>query len=89
MKHRIKFFAALVALMFAVGMPMACGDDGGNIVDEPECGDGIMEGTEECDMDDFGGQFCSDINPLFVRGYLYCLPTCEIDVAHCELPECL
>jgi len=88
MQRRLTYLAALVALVFAVGVPLACGGDGGDVVDDPVCGDGIMEGTEECDGDDFGGRFCSDENPLFVGGYLYCLPTCEIDVAHCELPVC-
>ncbi len=88
MQTRLRYFAAMMALMFTIGVPLACGGGGGNVVDEPVCGDGVMEGDEECDMDDFGDQFCSTVNPLFVGGYLYCLPTCEIDVAHCELPIC-
>jgi hypothetical protein len=78
----------VVALIFTVALPLACDGDGGDIVDDPVCGDGVLDGIEECDGDDFGGLFCPDVNELFVGGYLYCLPTCEIDVAHCELPVC-
>jgi hypothetical protein len=88
MQRHHSYFAALFALMLTLGAPLACGGGGSNVVDEPVCGDGVVEGVEECDLDDFNGQFCSDVNPLFVGGYLYCLPTCEIDVAHCELPLC-
>ncbi len=80
---------ALVTIFFlAVVVPVACQGGGGNVVPQPVCGDGVMEGDEECDGDDFGGLFCSDVNDLFVGGYLYCLDTCQIDVAHCELPIC-
>ncbi len=88
MQRRLGFFASAMALIFALGLPLACGGPGGDNVNNPVCGDGVMEGDEECDTDDFGGQFCSDANPLFVGGYLYCLPDCVIDVAHCELPLC-
>lgn len=88
MQRRLTLFASGIALIFVIGVPLACGGGGGDVVDDPVCGDGVMEDAEECDIDDFGGQFCSDVNPLFVGGYLYCLPTCVIDVAHCELPLC-
>jgi hypothetical protein len=88
MHRRLTYFASGIALFFAVTVPLACDGGGGDAVDTPVCGDGVMEGDEECDGDDVGGQFCSDVNPLFVGGYLVCLDTCVIDVAHCELPEC-
>jgi len=52
------------------------------------CGNGVAEGEEECDGDDFGGEWCETWNPQFVGGDLTCLPNCVIDVAWCTLPEC-
>ncbi|MFH2008687.1 MAG: hypothetical protein ABI333_19020 [bacterium] len=52
------------------------------------CGNGVVDGDEECDGSDFGGEWCETWNTQFVGGDLTCLPNCVIDTAHCTLPEC-
>ncbi len=45
------------------------------------CGDGVREGTEECDGTDFGGATCSDFGCQ--SGSLACLADCTIDSSGC------
>ena len=47
----------------------------------PQCGNGIKEGTEECDGNDFGGMSCPDFN--FDSGSLSCTQGCAIGTAGC------
>lgn len=45
------------------------------------CGNGIKEGSEECDGSDFGGLTCSDFG--FTGGSLSCTTECKIDTSGC------
>ncbi len=49
----------------------------------PNCGNGIIEGNEECDSSDLQGFACDDIGS-FTGGTLSCNPTtCQIDTTGC------
>lgn len=50
------------------------------------CGNGIQDGAEQCDGDDFGDEFCETLG--FVGGYLICSPDCTIDTTLCVAPVC-
>jgi hypothetical protein len=72
-------------------------DDGDGLVDcrDPDCaslamcqgcGNGIRDGAEVCDGEDFGDEFCETLG--FVGGYLMCNPDCTIDTTLCVAPVC-
>ncbi|MEM7160660.1 MAG: DUF4215 domain-containing protein [Myxococcota bacterium] len=46
------------------------------------CGNGIREGTEQCDELDFGGQGCVDL-PGFGGGNLNCTDDCAFETSNC------
>lgn len=54
--------------------------------EEGSCGNGILEGTEQCDGEDFDGQTCSLLGAK--GGSLACTSTCKIDVAGCVFESC-
>jgi agmatine/peptidylarginine deiminase len=51
------------------------------------CGDGIVNGDEECDGDDFGGQDCEDLGHG-PGDYLMCTADCTIDDTECPSEGC-
>ncbi len=46
-----------------------------------DCGNGVREGSEECDGSDFGGVGCGDFG--CTGGGLTCTPSCTIDTSSC------
>ena len=54
------------------------------------CTNGIIEGTEICDVDDFGGLTCDDYTGVGSTGQLTCIDCMEIHSTHCSppLPTC-
>ncbi|MBU1245755.1 MAG: hypothetical protein ABIJ20_03600 [Nanoarchaeota archaeon] len=50
------------------------------------CGDGIINGDEECDGDDFGGLDCSDVGE-YIYGDLICNEFCEFDTSECDYDD--
>ena len=50
--------------------------------DSPVCGDGVLNGDEQCDGYDYGGQNCESLN--FNGGHLYCNADCSIDDRSCH-----
>ena len=60
--------------------------DGGVILhksfDGGYCGDGVINGPEDCDGDDLGGATCSSLG-YHEGGELGCTPGCEFDVSGC------
>ena len=54
--------------------------------DPDQCGDGMIQGDEACDGNDFGGRTCMTLG--FQEGELRCLNDCRIDQDGCiPLPE--
>jgi len=51
------------------------------------CGDGIKEGTEECDGKDLGGTTCESLG--FTGGDLSCTASCTFDTSVCTTPTCI
>jgi hypothetical protein len=49
--------------------------------DGPHCGDGIKNGTDECDKTDLGGQSCSSLG--YAAGTLVCKQDCTLDKSGC------
>ncbi len=55
--------------------------EGGSSTTGPSlCGNGSREGSEACDLDDFGTASCTDFG---MTGNLGCLPSCELDKTAC------
>jgi hypothetical protein len=52
--------------------------------DNPQCGNGTIEGTEACEGDDLGGQDCVALG--FTGGALACSDTCAFDTSACVVP---
>lgn len=50
------------------------------------CGDGVVEGLEQCDGSDFKGARCADIVPQTPEGVLLC-KDCRIDTSGCRRRE--
>ncbi len=46
-----------------------------------DCGNGVIDGTEECDGGDFGGATCGDFG--CTGGNLTCTAQCQIDLSSC------
>ena len=55
---------------------------------DPVCGDGKVEGDEECDGSNLNGKTCKDVQPMSTGGTLECDPaTCKFKAGTCTLPE--
>lgn len=50
------------------------------------CGNGLKEGTEECDGEDIGGADCASVSGGALVGDLRCKSTCEYDMSLCRTP---
>jgi parallel beta-helix repeat protein len=48
---------------------------------EEECGNGKLEGNEECDLDNLNGESCKSLG--FTSGTLKCGTNCEFDTSQC------
>jgi hypothetical protein len=63
---------------------------GGGMISE--CGNGVADGTEQCDGADLGGATCGDLVPMIapVTGTLACDAQCRFDLGGCALldPAC-
>lgn len=69
---RIGYFGTLaLAMALAMALGAACSDDDGSQV----CGNGLIEGTELCDMDQTGTADC--VSEGFAGGTLSCNSTCD------------
>jgi len=60
----------------------------GRTFPEPVCGDGVREGAEECDGDDFIEGTCSDWDATFIGGQLRCNLNCRINLSGCVRNIC-
>jgi len=52
-------------------------------VPDGACGDGVVNGVEDCDGDDLADQTCESLNLGFVGGALTCGPACSFDASGC------
>jgi hypothetical protein len=50
---------------------------------EDACGNGTIDGNEQCDGSELGGATCVDVNPAFEGGSLACGTTCTFDASGC------
>jgi hypothetical protein len=48
-----------------------------------DCGDGVVEGGEECDGAELGGETCEGLGLGFTGGTLACTPACTFDASMC------
>ncbi len=81
---RKKSLWAVLGCVALLGLAGGCSDD-----DSATCGNGVIEGGEECDLDQLGNATCADVVPG-TTGTLSCNPTtCEYDTTGCTTgPEC-
>jgi hypothetical protein len=63
----------------------AGGGTGGAGGAEPSCGDGVVQGDEECDGDDLGDATCESLGRWF--GVVACTDACTLDATGCAGPE--
>ncbi|MDY0001762.1 MAG: DUF4215 domain-containing protein [Polyangia bacterium] len=83
--------AALVAVGCAQGsgQQVGNGNQNGNLNRDAgtgQCGNGVIDGDEECDGADLGGTYCSDLG--FSGGTLACGVDCKFDKTACEASTC-
>lgn len=52
----------------------------------PSCGNGIKEGSEQCDGAQLGGQTCVGLG--YDQGVLLCKPDCTFDASNCMVLNC-
>lgn len=52
------------------------------------CGNGMVDGTEECDGTDLDGQDCTSVDPIFFGGTLDCATDCTFDTTACTANTC-
>ncbi len=73
------------------GEGLACAADCGSFdtsgCEVVECGDGIVNGPEECDGDDLNMVTCDDIDGFTGAG-LACADDCTLDTSACEIDAC-
>jgi len=53
----------------------------------PFCGDGVVNGTEQCDGSDLGGATCATVVGSGSTGTLACNPDCTFDTSQCGAPN--
>lgn len=84
MTRYVAFIAlALVSGACAEGSSdIGVGGGGGSPPDDPECGNGKLEGAEVCDEDELDGETCASQG--FDKGTLKCGDDCQIDTSDCS-----
>jgi hypothetical protein len=61
--------------------PCSCGCSGGTCTTCATCGDGVKNGSDQCDGTDFGGQSCTSLG--YASGTLQCNSNCTYNFAKC------
>lgn len=49
-----------------------------------QCGNGVIDGSEECDGSNFGDTTCSELSPFYTGGSLGCSAACTFIRTECE-----
>lgn len=77
-------------LVFGLGLSLGCADSATGDALQPDCGDGVAQGSELCDGPDLRDQDCTTINRGYTGGVLGCTETCgNWDDSGCNaLPVC-
>lgn len=65
----------------------SCPADCPYIPEDDDCGDGVINGSEECDGSDLDGNDCTIINQGFSGGTLAC-SNCLFDISSCTFSVC-
>lgn len=85
-RYCVVIVASFLCLIYvAFGVPLSgCGgkDNGGG--GEAQCGDGVVEGSEQCDGEDLNGQSCEDVGN-YIGGTLGCDTDCTFDTSLCTV----
>ncbi len=74
---RNKSLWAVLSCVAVLGLTAGCSDD------DAVCGDGVIGGGEDCDLDQLGGATCSDVGD-FTGGTLACSLQCVYDITGCS-----
>lgn len=64
--------------------PIDIGDPSSTSVCTPDCGDGLIVGSEQCDLSNLNGQTCQTLG--FASGTLACNAQCQFDDSACRMP---
>ncbi len=78
---RNKGLWAALSCVAVLGLTAGCSDD------DSVCGDGVAEGSEQCDLADLGGATCADAVPGST-GTLACTAACTFDTTLCGALQC-
>jgi hypothetical protein len=81
--RRLCLAAALALFGLGAG---SCDSTGGSVAPGPSCGNGVVDGSEECDGEAFGEETCADLG--FQGGTLGCEASCKLDSSSCCNDEC-
>jgi hypothetical protein len=73
-----KFFVCLLLLTFPTQIEAVNLNITAEVV---QCQDGVKNGDEQCDTNDFGGASCSSEG--FYSGFLSCNPDCTLNTTQC------
>ncbi len=71
--------------LFCLFLGVVCGCDEEVRIVQAVCGDGRIQGSEECDGSELGSKTCADFG--FPEGELRCDAACRLDAAACRLPD--
>ena len=74
----------IVILAGCLLVPGCSDDSAGDNNNQLHCGNGVMEGQEDCDGQDLGGRTCEDLD--FTAGTLGCAADCTFDTDGCGPP---
>lgn len=81
MQGFIGLFAVAILLLAACGSDGVGTNENSNQNAQP-CGNGVIDGQEQCDLDELNGATCADVLPS-TTGTLLCTDQCTFDTTGC------
>ncbi len=81
----MKRLLTILLMLALAGAVVACDDDddANNTNNSVLCGNGTIDGSEECDGTDFGGKTCGDFD-AYTEGTLSCSEDCHVMTDECH-----